>query len=475
MPDKKIKTLSILFFLSFVVQAEVVLNGRVISGRNSARECQSTLSFQTFLLQEMAPNRTREMTHTQFLRTLNNHLTRCDYETSELPDGVIAAITYPQIDKIRRAVEAEEAFDLTSYRELVRLNSQVNEDPELIARMEQEQSGCGAVDLRSEMPPVRDQQGTGWCYGYAAADLLSHELGENISAVDIAVGYQAMSAASEVGRAFMADVRDYFTEDTLMERMRDGIWGRDERILGRTADAYRGAIAPSTRNGGYTSRAIMARQNMGYCRESELPSDNYGSTRLEQAITDLIALRDQVREQNSRTNASELAIQTCQEMGERIGELFPNLLISDVERVLQNPYFNDIYYSFVQHSCKNRISGQGIRAHETPTHLFQDRGAGVIDAHLSEGKIIGINYRIDMLQAGREGNHASTVVGRRWNADRNQCEYLVRNSWGTGCNYGYRNETSCENGNIWVNKALLTEQTYSLSYIGSRRHVASQE
>lgn len=91
----------------------------------------------------------------------------------------------------------------------------------------------------------------------------------------------------------------------------------------------------------------------------------------------------------------------------------------------------------------------------------------VIDSALAKGQIVGIEYNMAPLvstynpQFGLVSNamlpHASNVVSRFFNPKSNQCEYLVRNSWGESClNY----KGACAAGYHSVSKNLLDKIVY---------------
>ena len=64
--------------------------------------------------------------------------------------------------------------------------------------------------------------------------------------------------------------------------------------------------------------------------------------------------------------------------------------------------------------------------------------------------------------------HASLVIGRRKDPDSGKCQFLVRNSWGTGCD-GYRQAGwDCEHGNIWVDEAALKVNLTEVYYLESK-------
>lgn len=82
--------------------------------------------------------------------------------------------------------------------------------------------------------------------------------------------------------------------------------------------------------------------------------------------------------------------------------------------------------------------------------------------------------------ADQEVDHKVNILGRRWNAGSNKCEYLMRNHWGNDCNSYYSNgkkdsydlKASCEkelveNGHadIWVPAEWLAENMHGFSYL----------
>lgn len=86
---------------------------------------------------------------------------------------------------------------------------------------------------------------------------------------------------------------------------------------------------------------------------------------------------------------------------------------------------------------------------------------------------IGINYCSQVLldknyQKSNDNleceHHASTIVGRRMK--NGKCQILIRNSWGSSCNYDWECKTSSENlaEGIWINADTLLKNTTSIDY-----------
>ena len=57
-------------------------------------------------------------------------------------------------------------------------------------------------------------------------------------------------------------------------------------------------------------------------------------------------------------------------------------------------------------------------------------------------------------------DHASNIVGRHWNPNLQQCEYLIRNTWGTGCR-----SSNCKRGYYSLPEHLLSQSLFDMSYL----------
>jgi hypothetical protein len=62
--------------------------------------------------------------------------------------------------------------------------------------------------------------------------------------------------------------------------------------------------------------------------------------------------------------------------------------------------------------------------------------------------------------------HASSIIGQRYRFGRRQL--LLQNSWGTQCEslkLRYADHVDCENGRLWIDQTILSQQVLSLTYI----------
>ena len=50
--------------------------------------------------------------------------------------------------------------------------------------------------------------------------------------------------------------------------------------------------------------------------------------------------------------------------------------------------------------------------------------------------------------------HTVLLYGRKYDETQNQCHYLIKNSYGEGCN-GYDARLQCEKGYIWIPESTL--------------------
>jgi hypothetical protein len=342
------------------------------------------------------------------------------------------------------------------------------------ANVRREESKCSYKDRREELPPVRNQDSVGWCYAFAAADMLSHKVGEPVSAVDLAINYH--------------------TGEMLRDAAAEMFSGPIQNIFDRIGQVDN----TSLREGGFIGDSLaLTKYAGGYCPESVVASTNQEN---ERAMTEVLDYLNEVSDW--RKNDSEiffelqpqLGTELCKHFGEQVRSTFPLATMEDVEAVFRNPRTTDFFAKFVRQQCgKHRkkfdyslkISGKG--GEEMREGLIKEKrssgdNSDVINAALDADSIAGIYYDARFLVEGanaKGGNtsqtenrkkpgdeefqaaasrHASTIVGRRWNKDSNSCEYLIRNSWGTDCGR-YNPKLDCEGGNLWVPKQTLLEKT----------------
>lgn len=373
---------------------------------------------------------------------------------------------------------SEEADKVSKYRqptyELERLKvfytkmgtSYTNKEPEFKKLMKRgleasqaRKNSCTSVDNRR--PPlgniVRSQDSIGWCYAYTAADLMSHKLGVTISAFDVANSYNNGN-----WRAWIQD-----------------------KILRRKE---------SEQQGGLIDDAIKEATKKGLCPEEDLRSSDFKFQEyatfldelsgIESAYAALKSDRFQdnpsiatgligsisgiISEQPS--NIEDLNV-SCSNLQNGWTDIFSNLDLNDFTDVIAHAGDRDMLNQLIRRNCRGKrlngefdIKSKGVGILTRAKHLVED-----IDDQLNSENIVGISYYASLLEnpyGSKSGGHASSVVARRFNESSGSCEYLIRNSWGDGCNY-YSSRYECENGQIWIPQEYLERMLFEITYINT--------
>lgn len=304
---------------------------------------------------------------------------------------------------------------------------------------EQAQRRCGGereVDQREKLPPVRNQGSTGWCASFVAADLASFESGQTISARQVALDNYGQQV----------------NEDVKYNRLNE--------------DAAR-QIALAEQEGGFPESAHYRSLDAGgFCLEDEVPSEGTE----QEDIADTIAIFKELDEKvegmdpEQRTQAVD---RFCQENAAMLNEQFPAGFTQDNMNALFAHAGDNSYAHLSKQQCQNRIQVEGKVDINFQSSGEMDVMADV-DHALDQGGIISVNYYPDLLGHGEELDengdstpHASTIIGRRWDAENNRCQYLLRNSWGQDCGiYPDEANVTCEDGNLWVFADELAGHAY---------------
>lgn len=274
---------------------------------------------------------------------------------------------------------------------------------------------CSPVDLRGPtLGAPRDQGDTGWCFNYAAADLLDFHISKRVSVTDLGIQNHEKSPSGVL-------TLDRFSKP-------------DAKI------GYGGRISNA-----------LKRVRRGYvCLEDDLSSESFAK------ITETVARGN--RSQTSANldikaaNLEILKIKKALDAGSKPASwiAFPGLERAAFYKILKNNRADEIWENLIQASCGDRREATG--------HFKIDQKTSM-DQALDQGKIIGIEYDAAILKSKNSSEyypHASTVVGRRANPRTGKCELLIRNTWGEDCK-GYRRDLECDRGNIWVDRAELDD------------------
>ena len=287
-----------------------------------------------------------------------------------------------------------------------------------------DQNRCQPVDLRSDprLPPIRTQGDVQWCYVVAAADLLSFYVGRNLSYLDLALSVNSAKKQIDFGP------------------------GRTEDVLA------------------YAQSHLL-------CDERDLPANSSGLS--------IFKLREQLIEIEKDQKSLNKNCQIDEQLA-TVRSIFASTHLNDLLKAQGRSHSGSQFVDILDRaSCHHKPLGQHFYI-ESPHHApHASEIIAAIDAQLSDKAPIAISYDISMIRDASHGGHESTLIGRRFNAETQTCEYLLRNSGGTACQNAdgstyYRPGLNCEQGNVWIPQQMIARQAMGYVYVRTSATIASR-
>jgi hypothetical protein len=345
-----------------------------------------------------------------------------------------------------------------------------------------------SVDFRQEFGPQRIQGGIGWCFAFSGADLLTHWLYKHgeisslsedqiISASAVAFANLKVKSKDEVKdltwfhKFKQGQLEKFERESVLAGSIRSYIkdlnreiraaWGEKlERLqeevrrhhlllssLRRSIDDTRKEIFNYPHNfenlhnavfdrGGTGALAAVRLAEKGICREGDLRSSLISTVELlPRGLTDYqgrpnkLQLLSTISRQMSRDNVALIKAQFTSLTKEEIEH---ELLISQPENIL---------FNLTDRACKYR----SIKAlpgykefypsnYERPNR--EHKMFAAIDRHVENKNPVAISVDGDIFDRSggkpftAETGHSVIIVGKRFNFQEREPEYIIRNSWG---------------------------------------------
>ncbi len=288
---------------------------------------------------------------------------------------------------------------------------------------------CSAVDLRATLGPVRFQDDKSWCYAFAAADLLTYRFRKEMKDRPVSAVYTALTYTKKYDR-----------------------------------DPYSDA-------GGFARYAIIAAEHRGFCpqnlEDEALHRGPQGS--LSQKLETLRSLKLLYDSGNQVELDRQLEVLT------KSHSVVAEVPHQDLMRALRKSSKRTFPIVFCDLLCgDDRYKPPADTREKSMVKWVSGtpRLLRAIDNQLSRENIVAIGYYSAFLIMGsgapQTEQHMSVIVGRRWNPNLDQCEYLIRNSFGPDCiEYAreFRSPENCQNGHIWVPRDVLSKNLYAITYI----------
>jgi hypothetical protein len=357
------------------------------------------------------------------------------------------------------------------------------------------EESCPTVDLSDRVSAPRDQGGAGFCYSFTASDLLSEAAGiqppDSVSAFHsgsqyISLNQDELAAANkkiDFAYSIRAPTGNGFGGGMMMQGM--GEWKGDPGQGGMGQPGISGfkPFDPQKqfhrkvdmkgkgllrREAGYVEIIAAHIMNQGrVCLESEIPSQAMlrNSEDSEQRSYFMMKMGRMAGGDDLNKAAAEIAKAHAEKYPplaadparpfcfQRAPEPFRFLKPLETLNVAVQDWAAARLRRDTEAQCKHPVAlpkNLAIRSREYP----ELGGVDLVQARddmrglMKRGRPVALSYDscvITKCKPGEAGSHASVVVGRGWNKEKNQCELKIKNSWGAGCNAA-KPGLKCEGG-----------------------------
>jgi hypothetical protein len=310
---------------------------------------------------------------------------------------------------------------------------------------------CSNVDIKEKMSPnlikhfnePRDQDTIGWCYGFAAADMISAKIGEPVSSAHVSANLNRKVDQSYYLKFGWKITRKFKSKNAF------------EKV-------YEGGLINMALEESIKTKKL--------CSESDFPFDKQGKYTTWLLIRRLEKLKKLYDETGKSSNV------ICQNAISIINDNSLNINPMDLLNLLKNESLNINLTKIIAENCKNKIPIPKYKIKNIYKPYWVKKPKKIVRSmiqqyfkkikkQLEKGKPIGIEYDIKFITPFK-GGHASVVTGMKWVDGK--CLIKVRNSWGKGCESYDSNEIeSCnkESGEFLVNDKTFFKMVFGTSYI----------
>lgn len=334
---------------------------------------------------------------------------------------------------------------------------------------------CGTIDLRNDMGPAKDQFGAD-CYAHAATELINFETKPK--------QYSAFNLAAR---------SDGFNTGFLNKALAQA------KSLGVCPEAYN----PTVTNGQVDSDVVLSYYGKSMVGEKRVHDEckywmswrhpltkegtdaykQYYNEKFQEAKYDESIYKKKIDGKVAKQFKKD-------EMYEHLKKIFPTLSADVMEEVFYSAD-NARYDKDPRGALDHYLQLLSRRACPLEKHDFPLNKTKVIVNHdpmvndslsnasrvallgsinrgLGEGKPVGVNlFTKGVLNTGgAHAKHSVAVAGRKWDAGKNECVYVLKNSWGKFWTpKAGADAESLPNGYFTLTESQMTESVYGASYI----------
>ena len=308
-----------------------------------------------------------------------------------------------------------------------------------------DESSCTDMDIRDYHPGLRkhfstprNQGSIGWCYAFAAADLLSVEAGKPVSSFHVASIYNSSTYSNSIYNYIRSNVEKADINDIY--------------------------------ESGWLARAVKkVVERKTICSELIVPF-NAEKRETNEFINALHELSIEAHEQklNLREVLNELLRILPQEFENKLN-------LRAAARSLKYENINIAVEKIVSQTCANKSLKVPALATNIVTYYTHGRSRyySVLNSALNEGRPVALRYNSGIYTKNKSnGSHISVLSARRWKNGR--CQYKIRNSWGKGCS-SYKQGIDCiqSEGAFWINASDLTDNKNTFYYLSGKDKFSS--
>ncbi len=275
---------------------------------------------------------------------------------------------------------------------------------------------------------IRNQHHVSWCFAFAAADSLQYtfQIPEPISAADIAINYSKTNWSKFV---------HFFTRLTSAKARRE--------------PAQTGLIKVA-------SQAIIPQ---GYCPESIFPSETWTKLTAANESTQVEVLPAALEMFELQKNVQAGLYSTPESLPFIYS--FENLSAVQFYSLLQNNKRDHLLQALRDSVCSGKripfpgdakitMKLRSRKIFEQINHSFDEKRPMTID--FFSRIFTDIDQPVDVMH----GYHTVLLYGRKFDTERNECRYLLKNSKGSSCDV-YDPRLQCEGGYLWIPESTLNK------------------
>jgi hypothetical protein len=354
------------------------------------------------------------------------------------------------------------------------------------------------VDMRKKFGPIRHQGQVGWCYALAGADILGHWLQKNgytkdatkpegmVSGTDLALQYlyskhgenprrSKVSAKWQDLPAHLAAFNEQLQKRVETETLLYGASLTDpEQDINNEAMRILGLS-----DSGIPAHAILSGVEGGVCFEKDLPSQTKASDYMQSAGETL------QKSLNKFYMGSQGLIPRAM-CAYDLAKVFPGIGYTTIEKALRNGHAVNPVLFLAEKSCRRRILDHGkptvhnrkirdITPGKSLLETVNEKLESGIPLVVYYGSAIFDYQGPKMKSEIANTQHASVIVGKRYDCKTKNWNYLIRNSWGPdSCldsqkAFQEKNRSTapyaCDQGHYVVPSDLLKSATSAIDWL----------